>query len=114
MNAQAVIQKPIPLRVIFILNALMCILPFFFAYIVSAGKINPGIPAEYMVYTGVAYIFSFAALVTSILKRNLNLVRVVIGINILIALPTKAYIGIVVAIISGALAFNSQVKRYFA
>lgn len=107
-------KKPIPLRVIFILNALMMFLPFVFCYAVASGKLNVGIPATTMAYTGIAYIMSFAILVTSILKKNIRLLRGVIAVNVLMALPAKAFIAIGVAIVSMALSFNSQVKNYFS
>ena len=108
-------QKPIPLRIIFILNALMAILPFVFYYVITSKGIEiSGLEPIWMVYTGIAYIASFAVLVYCILNRNFLGLKIVIGINFLIALPTKAYIGIVVAVISILLAlFNGKVKEYF-
>lgn len=107
-------KKPIQLRIIFILNALMMILPFVFYTIITTKNITiEGIKPIYMVYTGIAYILSFAALVGFILKKNITGLRVMILINVLIALPTKAYIGIAVAIISIVLSLTGRVKTYF-
>ena len=108
-------KKPIPLRVIFILNALMMILPFVFYYVItSKGIVIGGLEPIYMVYTGIAYILTFAVLVYFILNRNITGFRGVFLLNILIALPTSAYIGIGVAIISLLLSFfNGKVKAYF-
>ena len=109
------INKPIPLRVIFILNALMMILPFVFYAVFTAKEISiAGLEPIYMVYTGLAYIGSFALLVTTILKKRLTLFRLIFGLNILIAIPAGAYIGMLFAIISFGLSFNSKVKAYFA
>ncbi len=109
------VQKPIQLRIIFILNALMMFLPFVFYYVFTTQDISiDGLDPMMMVYTGIAYIISFIILVPSILKRNIILFRVMFGINVLIAIPAGAYIGIVVAIISVALSFNKKVKAFFA
>jgi len=108
------IKKPIPLRVIFILNALMMFLPFgFYAFFTSNDISIEGLNPMYMVYTGLGYIASFVILVGSILKKKIGLLRIVLLINILIALPAKAYIGIIVAIISILISFTKKVKTYF-
>lgn len=109
------VKKPILLRVIFILNALMMFLPFVFYYVFTTRDISiDGLDPMYMVYTGLAYIVSFALLVFFILKRNIIGARIMFVINVLIALPASAYIGILVAIISMGLSFTSKVKEYFA
>ena len=108
-------KKPIPLRVIFLLNAMMAVLPFLFYYVftsqnLSIGQLNP----LWMVYTGLAYLISFAFLVYNILHRSIWGVRIMFMLNILIALPAGAYIGILVAIISLALSFyNDKVLQFF-
>lgn len=109
------VNKPIPLRIIFLLNALMMILPFVFYYVFTIQNITVGdLDPMYMVYTGLAYILSFGVLVIFLLKRNLWGARVTFILNILIALPAGAYIGIVVAIISLTLSFfNQKVLAYF-
>lgn len=109
------VHKPIPLRVIFILNALMMILPFIFYYVFTTNDIQVGdLDPMYMVYTGLAYIASFAVLVFFILKRNVIGARIIFLLNILIAIPAGAFIGIGVAIISLALSFfNKKVLAYF-
>ena len=107
-------NKPITLRVIFILNALMAILPFIFYYVFTTQDIQVGdLDPMWMIYTGIAYILSFAVLVGSILKKNLLLLRSVIALNFIIALPAKAYLGILVGIISISLSFTSKIKQYF-
>ena len=109
------IKKPIQLRIIFILNALMMTLPFVFYYAFTAKNISiDGLDPMMMAYTGIGYIISFIILVASILKRNILLFRIMFAINILIALPASAYIGILIAIISMAISFNKKVKEYFA
>ena len=115
MSNQELPKKPIPLRVIFILNALMMILPFVFYYVFTTQDITVGnLKPITMVYTGIAYILSFAVLVYFILKRNINGCRAMFIINVLIAIPAGAYIGIVIAIISMLLTFfNAKVKGYF-
>lgn len=115
VSATALPPKPIPLRVIFILNALMMILPFVFYYVITSKEIIiGGLDPSWMIYTGLAYIASFAALVYFILQRNIMGARIMFVINILIALPASAYIGIAVSIISLLLSFfNGKVKAYF-
>ena len=107
-------DKPIPLRIIFILNALMCILPFVFYLVITSKDITiGGLDPKWMLFTGAAYIISFVILVRFILTQNYQGVRGIIILNILIALPAKAYIGIAVAIISFALTFNNKLKAFF-
>ena len=115
LTSDGQINKPLALRAIFILNALMMILPFIFYFVVTTNGIDlGGLDPQLMIYTGIAYILSFGALVFSILKKNIMLARAIFLINILIALPASAYIGIVVAIISLAISFfSSRVKAYF-
>ena len=113
METNNQVQKPIPLRVIFILNALMMILPFVFYYVLTSSGKDLGIPPMYMIYTGVAYIISFTALVFFILKKNIMGLRIILILNFLIAIPAKAYLGFVVSIISLILSLNKKVKAYF-
>ncbi|WP_408031540.1 hypothetical protein [Tenacibaculum xiamenense] len=115
MQSTQHVYKPIPLRIIFILNAIMGLLPFIFYYVITSKNINIGdIQPIWIIYTGIAYFISFISLVVFILKRNLWAARVVFFINILVAIPAKAYIGIVVAVISILLSFfNKKVTTYF-
>ena len=106
--------KPLPLRAMFLLNAMMAILPFIFYAVFTTKNIKiDGVVPELMLYTGAGYILSFAALVYFILRRNITAIRIIIVLNILIAVPAKATIGILVAIISFALSFNQKVRAYF-
>jgi len=108
------IKKPKPLRIIFMLNALMMFLPFIFYYVFTTKDISiDGLDPIIMVYTGIAYIISFSVLVFSILKRKLLLFRLMFGVNILIALPASAYIGTLIAIVSMALSFTKKVETFF-
>lgn len=107
-------RKPITLRIIFIFNALMMILPFIFYFVfINKGIEINGLNPVYMIYTGIGYILSFACLVLFILKKNIIGLRIIFLLNVLIALPVKAYIGIGVAIISMLLSFTGRVQRYF-
>lgn len=109
------VKKPIQLRIIFILNALMIILPFIFYFVITNQNILiGGLEPIWMVYTGIAYLASFILLVVSIFKRNIVLLRGVLIANILIAIPAKAIIGIVVAIISILISFHKNIKAFFA
>ncbi len=114
METTETIKKPIQLRIIFILNALMMFLPFIFYYVFKVKEITiEGLDPMWFIYTGIAYILSFAILVPSILKRNIILFRTIFLVNILIAIPAGAYIGIGIAIISMILSFNKKVISFF-
>jgi len=115
-NSSNSISKPIPLRIIFILNALMMILPFVFYYVFTTKNISIGdLDPIWMVYTGIAYVVSFIFLAYCLKNRKLLGARIMFIINILIALPASAFIGILVAVISLAIAFfNKKVLAYFA
>jgi len=110
------VHKPIPLRIIFILNALMAILPFIFYWVFTTKNITVGdLDPMWMVYTGIAYILSFTLLVYCLQNRKLLAARIVFVVNILIAIPAGAYIGILVAITSLALSFfNKKILAYFS
>lgn len=110
------IKKPIPLRIIFLLNALMTILPFAFYYVFTTRNISVGtLDPIWMAYKGFTYIISFVVLVYFLINRKLLGARILFGINILIAIPAGAYIGILVALISLALTFfNKKVLVYFS
>lgn len=113
--ANTKIHKPVPLRVIFILNALMTILPFIFYWVftsknITVGNLNP----IWMVYTGIAYIISFVFLVYCLKNRKQLGARIIFIVNILIAIPSGAYIGILIAFVSLAISFfNKKVQAYF-
>jgi len=109
------VKKPIALRVIFILNALMMILPFVFYGVFTSQNITVGdLKPIWMVYTGIAYIISFIFLVYCLLNRIQLGARIIFVLNIIIAIPVGAYIGILVAIISLSLSFfNKKVLGYF-
>lgn len=115
VNTTELVRKPAQLRVIFILNALMMFLPFVFYYLAVSGKlVIAGLKPMWMIYTAIGYMTTFAVLVTAILKRNIVLLRIIFGVNVLIAFPAGAFIGMLVAVISFALSFNSKVKGFFA
>ena len=109
-------EKPKQLRIIFILNALMMVLPFVFFGVATLKGLSSlkGVETILMVYTGIAYIISFAVLVSFILKKNIIGFRIMFVINVLIAFPAKAFLGIIVAIVSIILSFNSKVISYAA
>ena len=107
-------SKPIPLRAIFILNGLMMFLPFVFYIVFKTQNIElEGVDPTRFLYTGAGYIVTFALLVTCILKRWLWGLRLVIGLNVIVALPAKAYIGILISVLSLSLSFHPKVRAYF-
>ncbi|KZM42124.1 hypothetical protein OA92_12990 [Marinomonas sp. SBI22] len=107
-------KKPIPLRITFILNALMMVLPFVFYGVFISQNIQVGtLDPQWFLYTGAAYIASFAFLVSFILKRNFTGFRTLFFVNFVIAIPAGAYIGMVIALVSFGLSFNQKIKAYF-
>lgn len=106
--------KPITLRVIFILNALKIILALGFFTVFTVKDITVGgLDRMYILYTAFAYTLTFGAMVFFILRKNLLALRITIGIDLLVSLPTKALIGIVIALVSFSLSFTHKVKAYF-
>ena len=114
-TTENLVKKPVQLRIIFILNALMMVLPFVFYFVITSKGITiGGIEPIWMVYTGLAYILSFILLILSIYKRNLMAFRAVFVLNILIAIPAKALIGVGFAIISILISFHKSIKGFFS
>ena len=119
MSSNNLPKKPIQLRVIFILNALLMFLPFVFYYAITNDLFEPPskggseLNPSWMLYTGIAYILLFPCLVACILKQNLTGLRIVIGLVALVSIPAGAYIGILFSIISMALSFSKPVKAFF-
>ena len=107
------LQKPIQLRIVFILNAILALLPYVFYYVFTSKNISiDGLKPIYFIYTGIGDISSFILMVYSILNKKLILFRTVFLITILISLPIRAYIGIVFAIISILLSFHKKIQTY--
>lgn len=88
-------------------------LPFVFYSLITSKNVDLSFDPKYMLFTGAGYILAFAVLVFFIRKRNLVGVRLVAVAIFLISLPTKAFIGIGVAIISLLLTLNKKVQAYF-
>ena len=107
-------KKPIPLRAIFILNALKILLSFGIYIVFTAKDISiGGLDPIFILYTALGYLATFGAMVFFILRKNILGLRIITGIDLLISLPVKAFIGIVIAILSFLLTFNGKVKEYF-
>ncbi|MGB0505128.1 MAG: hypothetical protein ACPGGK_02940 [Pikeienuella sp.] len=112
-------NKPMKLRAIFIMNALKILLAFgFFVafkfFGASVGALAGDDAAMLMLYTMFGYIATFAAIVTSILKRSLLGIRVAIAVDFLVSIPATAVLGFVIAIASMGLTFTTSVRAYFA
>ncbi len=112
-------KKPPLLRVIFILNALKIVLTFGFFlafkfFGLSVHGLEGNSAAMLMLYTMVGYMATFAAIVVSILKRNIVTMRIAIVVDFLISIPPKAPIGFAIAVISMGLSFSRPVRAYFA
>jgi|GEM_PF-2124892 len=112
-------SKPLTLRAIFVLNALKILLTLgFFVgfkfFDVSLGGLEGDSAANLMLYTMIGYILTFAAIVYSILNRNLMGIRIAIVVDFLVSIPAKAPIGFAIAVISMALTFTKPVLAFFA
>jgi len=108
-------DKPIFLRVIFVLSALLIVAATgFYIAIGIMGISIGGAVASTILYTLIGRIVLFGAMIYFILNRNMAGLRACIGLNFLISIPGKAIIGFVVAAICMALTFTPSVKRYFA
>ena len=112
-------SKPLTLRAIFILNALKILLTlgFFIGFKffgLSVHGLEGNAAASLMLFTAIGYMVTFAAVVASILKRNMIGIRVAIVADFLVSIPAKAPIGFLVAAISMALTFTPSVKAFFA
>ena len=106
-------KKTIQLTIIFILNSLMMFLPFLVYLLVTNNKIEMDVVPMYVIYTGIAYIISFGALVYCTVNRKFFAFRTMFVINLLIALPVGVDGGMVVAIVSFILSYTKQVKSFF-
>ena len=110
--------KPPFLRAIFILNALKIFLALglligFRYFDLKVGSVS-GAPAVTMIFwTMLGYIATFAAIVTSILKRSIVGLRAAIVVDFIISIPSKAFVGFAVALIGIGLSFSGPVKAYF-
>ena len=111
-------DKPLLLRMIFILNALKIFLALglligFKYYDIKVGSVTGPAAVTMIFWTMIGYIATFAAIVTSILKRSVIGLRTAIIVDFLISIPAKAAIGFAVALIGLALSFTAPVKAYF-
>ena len=112
-------NKPPLLRVIFILNALKIVLSLglivgFKYFDLQVGSVSGASAVTLIFWTMIGYIATFAAIVTSILKRSIVALRVAIAVDFLISIPAKAFIGFAIALIGMALSFSGSVKTYFS
>ena len=119
INPDSGASKPLTLRAIFILNALKILLTLgFFIGFKFLGLSLHGLEGEsaasLMLYTMMGYIVTFAAIVGSILTRNMIGIRVAIFADFLVSIPAKAPIGFLIAVIAMAFTFTLSVKAYFA
>lgn len=107
------LQKPATLRIIFISFLFKVFLCFGFFYAFSQVE-DPILDPQLILYTAIVYTITFLALMTSILKRNVWAMRAIILVDFCISLPTKAYIGLLIATVGMILSFNGKVKAYLA
>lgn len=106
-------KKPIQLRIIFILNALLVLICFaFYGVAKSKGSVG-GISPNTVLYTAISYVALFTALVTSIKKFNLIALRVTLVLVFAASIPATAIIGLVISVITFVLSFHKKIKQYF-
>ena len=111
-------KKPPLLRVIFILNALKIFLALglligFSYFDLKVGSVSGPSAVTTIFWTMTAYIATFAAIVTSILKRSIVGLRAAIAVDFLVSIPSQAFIGFAVAVIGMGLSFPGPVTKYF-
>lgn len=111
-------DKPPLLRVIFILNALKIFLALglligFRYFDLKVGSVSGPSAVTMIFWTMIAYIATFAAIVTSILKRSIVGLRAAIAVDFLVSIPSKAFIGFAVALIGMGLSSSGPVTKYF-
>lgn len=111
-------NKPPLLRVIFILNALKIFLALglligFRYFDLKVGSVSGPSAVTMIFWTMLGYVATFAAIVTSILKRSMVGLRAAIVADFLISIPSKAFVGFAVALIAMGLSFARPVKAYF-
>ncbi|MDG1333410.1 MAG: hypothetical protein P8P74_13825 [Crocinitomicaceae bacterium] len=111
--------KPILLRAIFILNALLVIAGFVFYFVfatkASNGESTLGIAPSTLLIMAFIYLAIFAGIVASILKKQIWIVRGLLLCTLICSiLIVLAPIGILIATISLGLSFSKPVTNYFA
>lgn len=111
--------KPVLLRVIFILNALKIVLTLgFFVAFKFFGLAVHGLQgdsaANLMLLALAGYGVVFAAIVASILKRNILGLRLMLLADLALSLYVGAPIGYLTFALSMALSFTAPVRAYFA
>ncbi len=110
------LKKPIPLRVVFILNLFKIFLAAGLYYYFSTNDITLGsVGPQIILYTMFVYIALFIGIIITITKRNLTALKVVIFIDLLASIPATAFAGILISVISLLLLFfNGKIKAYFS
>jgi hypothetical protein len=111
-------KKPPLLRAIFILNALKILLAVgllvgFKYFDLKVGSVSGPSAVTMIFWTMLGYVATFAAIVTSILKRSIVGLRTAIVFDFIISIPSKAFVGFAVALIGMGLSFSGPVKEYF-
>ena len=108
------LDKPKSVRAIFIMNALKIVLALGFFLVFTFTDLPVGdLGPSTILYTLIGYIVFFAAMVASILKRNLLGLRISIVLDFITSIPSTAVIGFVIAIASMVLTFRQTAAAYF-
>ena len=107
------ITKPGSVKAIQILTIFKVFLSLTF-YLVFKFKApeNAPIPADYILYTFFGYVVMAAVILYAIAKRNMALLRIGIVLDFVVSIPTRAYIGFVIAAVNLILTFNAKTKGY--
>ena len=115
MSTLTINQKPIPLRVVFILNLFKIFLAAGLYFYFSANNIQLGdVGPQIILYTMIAYIVFFIGIVITITRKNLIALKIVVFADLLASLPASAFAGILISGISLILLFfNKRIKSYF-
>jgi hypothetical protein len=109
-------KKPIPLRIVFILNLFKIFLAAGLYYYFSTNEVSLGsVGPQIILYTLFAYMTLFIGIIYTITKKNLTGLKIVVFIDLLVSLPASAFAGILISVISLLLLFfNSKIRTYFS
>ena len=110
------LKKPIPLRIVFILNLLKIFLAAGLFYHFSTNDVQLGsVGPQIILYTMFAYIVFFFGIIITITKRNLLALKIIVFLDLLASIPASAFAGLLISTISLLLLFfNGKIKSYFA
>ena len=107
-------KPPVAAKAMLILYTFQVILAFTFFFIFKAKNLEVGgLTATHVLYTAGAYTILYLGALFSYFKKNIWVLRICFILHFLISLPTRAYIGMLIAVILIFLSFRKAVQTYF-